>query len=137
MPFWDGESSLALLVFMTVGQVMLDCYFPSLESTPPSVWGGGVCYLFIELSIYLYSSIYLLVLRLALQLWWMTSLSHMAERSALHPLPYFSLSDFHCFMITSPVCLRLKASRQILICFANLPSLSWLLYLLFSVLALC
>ncbi len=49
----------------------------------------------------------------------------------------FSLSDLHCLMITSPVCFCLKASRQIFICFANLLFLSWLLYLLSSVLTLC
>lgn len=42
-----------------------------------------------------------------------------------------------CLMITSPVCFSLKASRQIFICFANSLSLSWLLYLLSSVLTLC
>lgn len=35
------------------------------------------------------------------------------------------------------LCVRLEAPRQILICSANLPSLRWLLYLLFSVLTLC
>lgn len=35
------------------------------------------------------------------------------------------------------LCVRLEAPRQILICSANLPSLCWLLYLLFSVLTLC
>lgn len=65
------------------------------------------------------------------QLYWMTSHGGLERSASLNAV--LSL----CLMITFPVCFSLKASRQILICFANLLSLSWLLYLLCSVLTLC
>ena len=66
---------------------------------------------------------------------WMTSRGLLSDWMALPPWMQFWASV--CLMITSPVCFSLKASRQIFICFANSASLSWLLYLLSSVLTLC
>lgn len=67
---------------------------------------------------------------------WMTSRGLLSDWTALPPWMQFFWAS-QCLMITSPVCFSLKASRQIFICFANSLSLSWLLYLLSSVLTLC
>lgn len=119
LPLLDWASFLAFL----------SCFY--------DCWSGDAGLVFSHSAVHLHLCLVEVGFFFVQQLWWMTSLSHMVDWSALHPRMHLSLSDLHCLMITSPVCLCLKASRQILICFANLLSLSWLLYLLFYVLTLC